>query len=138
MNGPNISASRNESLWTNDDPDWMEESGGELSHPFGWRYIRAPVRSPHQNGLAGRTVRSLKEAAQSIGINENRRAPTQAASTLAVIAKNHAPSAITGLPPAFDMTGRCDVASGASTCMWEHAPMSHDSPIHQMNALRKF
>ena len=47
---------------------------GELSHIFGRQYIRAPVRAPRQNGLAERTVRSLK-AAQSIAINENRTKP---------------------------------------------------------------
>ena len=110
---------------------------GELSHVFGWQYNCAPVRTPRQNGLAGRTARSLKAASQSIVANENHTAPSQALLTLAVIAKNHAPRAITGFPPSFAMTGRCDVASGAITCMWEHGPLTHDSLIPQMNALRK-
>ena len=109
----------------------------ELSHIFGWQYICAPVRTPHQNGLAERTVRSLKAAVQSIAQNENHTQPSQSLLTLAVIAKNHAPHAVTGLPPAFAMTGRCDIASGASTCMWEHDPLSHDSLIPQMNSLKK-
>ena len=49
--------------------------GGEwetLSHIFGWQYIRAPVKAAHQNGLAERSVRSLKAAIQSIVANENR------------------------------------------------------------------
>ena len=109
----------------------------ELSHIFGWQYIRAPVRTPHQNGLAERTVRSLKAAVQSIVQNENHSQPSQALLTLAVIAKNHAPHAVTGLPPAFAMTGRCDILSGSSTSIWEHDPMNHDSLIPQMNSLRK-
>ena len=92
---------------------------------------------PHQNGLAERTVRSLKAAVQSIVQNDKYSQPSQALLTLAVIAKNHAPHSVTGLPPSFAMTGRCDIASGASTCMWEHDPMSHDSLIPQLNSLRK-
>ena len=90
---------------------------GDLSRIFGWRYIRAPTRAPHQNGLAERPVRSLKATAQSIVRSGNRSHPSQALLALAVIAKNHAPHAATGIPPDFAMTGRCDVASGASTCM---------------------
>ena len=108
----------------------------ELSHISGWQYIRAPVRAPHRNGLSERTVRPLGAAVQSIAINGNRPEPSQAVLTLAVIAKNHSPRSITGLPPAFAMAGRCDVDSGAITCMWEHDPMSHDSLIPQLMTLR--
>ena len=109
----------------------------QLSRIFGWQYIRAPVRTPNRNGLAERTVRSLKAAVQSIDMNEKHTVPSQSLLTLAVIGKNHAPHATTGIPPSFAMTGRCDVASGASTCMWEHDPLSRDSLIPQVNALRK-
>ena len=88
-----------------------------LSRISGWQYIRAPVRAAHQNGLEGRTVRSLKSAARSIVRNDQYSQPPQALLTLAVIAKNHAPRAITGAHPAFAMTGRCDLAGGAITCM---------------------
>ena len=67
--------------------------------------------------------------------NENHSMPPQAVLTLAVIAKNRAPRAITGTPPAFVMAGRCDVSSGSSTCMWGHDPVSHDSLIPQLNSL---
>ena len=111
--------------------------GGDLSHIFGWRYIRAPSRAPHQNGLAERTVRSLKAAIQSIAANDSHSQPSQSLLTLAALSKNQATRSITGLPPAFAMTGRCDVASGESTCIWEHGPLSRDSLIPQMNSLRK-
>ena len=110
---------------------------GKLSHVFGWQFIKAPTRASYQNGLAERSVRSLKAAIQSIALNDGILNLTQEVITLAVIAKNHSPHAVTGLPPAFAMTGRCDVTSGATTCMWEHDPMSHDSLIPQTNALRK-
>ena len=97
--------------------------GGDLRPIFGWQYIRAPVRAPRQNGIAERTARSLTAAVQSIAINENRREPSQAVLAIAVIAKNHTPRAITGLPPAFAMAGRCDVSCGASTCMWGTTPL---------------
>ena len=109
----------------------------KMSHVFGWQFIKAPTRASYQNGLAERSVRSLKAAIQSIALNDGILNLTQEVITLAVIAKNHAPHAVTGLPPAFAMTGRCDVTSGATTCMWEHDPMSHDSLIPQTNALRK-
>ena len=111
---------------------------GELSHIFGWKYIRPPARAPHQNGPAKRTARSLKAAGQSIAINEDRRGPSQAALTLCVVAKNRSACAITGLPPAFSMADRCDVESGAITCMWEHGPMSRDSLIPQMNTSKDY
>ena len=57
--------------------------------------------------------------------------------TLSAIEENNAPRATTGMPPDFAMAGRCDVASGASTCMWERDRMSPDSLIPQMGALRK-
>ena len=71
---------------------------GELGHIFEWQYIRAPVRDPHQNGLAERTVRSLKAAVQSIVRNENHAQPSQSLLTLAAIAKNHAPAPSLGAP----------------------------------------
>ena len=82
-------------------------------------------------------MRSLKAAVQSIVRNDQYSQPSQALLALAVIAKNHAPHAVTGLPPAFAMAGRFDVASGASTCMWEHDPLSHDSLTPQMDSMRK-
>ena len=104
---------------------------------FGWQYIRAPVRAPHQNGLEERTARSLKADVQSIVQNDRYSHPSQALLTLAVISENRTPHSATGLPPAFAMAGRCDVLSGAITCMWEHGHLSHDSLIPQMNSLRK-
>ena len=56
-------------------PFLMALRGGGLSHISGWQYIRSHVRAPHQNGLAERAVRSLRAAAQSIAINENRKEP---------------------------------------------------------------
>ena len=118
-------------------PGFTGHEWEKLSHIFGRQYIKAPTKMSHQNGLAERSVRSLKAAIQSIAINEGNLELTQNTITLAVIAKNHAPHAVAGLPPAFAMTGRCDVASGAATCTWEHDPLSHDSLIPQMNAVRK-
>ena len=122
------------------DQGWPGLTGtewGKLSHVFGWQFIKAPTRASYQNGLAERSVRSLKAAIQSIAWNDGILNLNQEVITLAVIAKNHSPHAITGLPPAFAMTGRCDVASGATTCMWERDPMSRDSLIPQANSLRK-
>ena len=135
--GRSISGSQKRIILDQGGPGLDGKEREELSHIFGRQYIRAPVRTPHQNGLAGRTVRSLRAAVRSIVQNGNRTQPSQALLTLAVVAKNHAPRAVTGLPPDFAMTGRFDITSGASTCMWEHDPMSHDSLIPQMNALRK-
>ena len=118
-------------------PGFTGHEWENLSHVFGWQYIKAPTRASHQNGLAERSVRSLKAAIQSIALNDGHANLTQEVITLAVIAKNHAPHAVTGLPPAFAMTGRCDITSGASTCIWEHDPLSHDSLIPQVNSLRK-
>ena len=56
---------------------------------------------------------------------------------MAVIARNHAPRTVTGLPPAFAMAGKCDIVSGSITCMWGNDPLSHDSFIPHMNSLRK-
>ena len=82
---------------------------GTLSHIVGRQYIRAPVRESHQNGLADRTVRSLKAAVRSIVRNDQYSQPSQALLTLAAIAENHAPRAVAGLPPAFATTGRFGV-----------------------------
>ena len=118
-------------------PGFTGHEWEKLSHVFGWQYIKAPTKMSHQNGLAERSVRTLKAAIQSIAINEGHMELNQNTITLAVIAKNHAPHAVTGLPPAFAMTGRCDIASGAATCTWEHDPLSHDALIPQVNAVRK-
>ena len=108
---------------------------GKLRHVFGWQFIKAPTRASYQNGLAERSVRSLKAATQSIALNDGILNLTQEVITLPAIAKNRSPRAVTGLPPAFAMTGRCDVTIGATTCMWEHDPLSRDSLIPQTNAL---
>ena len=118
-------------------PGFTGQEWEHLSHVFGWQYIKAPTKMSHQNGLAERSVRSLKAATQSIALNEGHLELTQNTITLAVIAKNHAPHSVTGLPPAFAMTGRCDIGSGAAKCTWEHDPLSHDSLIPQTNAVRK-
>ena len=118
-------------------PGFAGHEWENLSHVFGWQYIKAPTRASHQNGLAERSVRSLKAAIQSIALSDGHLELTRGVITLAVIAKNHAPRTVTGLPPAFAMTGRCDIVSGSSTCMWQRDPLSHDSFIPQMNSLRK-
>ena len=75
-----------------------EEPWADLMRIFERKYIRAPVRSPRQNGLADRDVRSLKDPAQIILFNHNYLAPTLEVLALADIAKNNAPRAIAGDP----------------------------------------
>ena len=108
----------------------------DLGRVFGRPYIKAPTKASYQNGLAKRSVRSLKAAIQSIAINDGHLQLTQEVITRAAIAKNHSTHAIAGLPPAFAMAGRCDIASGSITCMWEHDPLSRDSLIPQMQSIR--
>ena len=79
----------------------------------------------------------MKAAIRCFATNDGFNDLTQRLLTLAVIAKNLAPHAVTGLPPAFAMAGRCDIVSGAATCTWENDPLSHDSLIRQMKDVRK-
>ena len=109
---------------------------GNLSHVCGRKYIRAPKRASYQDGLSGQSARPLKATNRSIAQNDGHRHLTQEVIALADIAKNQAPRVIAGPQPAFSADGRCDIATGSSTCMWGHDPMSHDSLIPQMNSSR--
>ena len=75
-----------------------------------WRQMnRAPQFPPRQNGLGGRTARSLEIAANRIISATRDKCPVQEIFTQAAIAKNHAPRDVTGAPPALAMAGRCDI-----------------------------
>ena len=111
-------------------------NGDALVMYWGWGYIKAPTRASRINDMEGRSVRTPKTALQSIAINDGRIHLTQELITLAAIAKNHTARAITGFPPEFAMTGRCDIAIGESTCVWEHGPLSRALLIPQMAPLR--
>ena len=62
---------------------------------------------PRQNGLAERSMGSVKVDAQSIMADESLR-PGQDVPTVATIARHHTPHTIAGIPPALAMTGRAD------------------------------
>ena len=107
----------------------------DLSHTFGWQMIHAPQNAPHQNGLAERSTRSLEIAVKHIISATNAKAPCQEILTQAVIAKNHVPHAVTGVPPALAMTGRCDILPGYSQTAFAHDPDQADSLTRVGNSL---
>ena len=61
---------------------------------------------------------------------------TQAIVTQAVIAKNHVPHSITGIPPALATTGRCDILAGYSVTGFNREPDISDSVVRQCNSLK--
>ena len=108
---------------------------GKLSDIYGRQMIHAPKYAPYQNGLAERSTRSLKIAVKNITAATRALAPTQEISTQAVIAKNHVPHAVTGIPPALAMTGRCDFLSGCGHTAFAQDPEKADSLSRINNSL---
>lgn len=98
-----------------------------MSHTFGWQMIHAPQFPPNQNGLADRSTRSLKIAAGNIISGTRAMCPSQEIPTQSVIAENHAPHAVTGIPPAMVMTGRCVILAGHGRAAFTHDPDQSDS-----------
>ena len=116
-------------------PTLQGEAWTDLSHIFGWQMIHAPKFSPNQNGLAERSTRSLEIAVKNLITATQALAPTQEILTQAVIAKNHVPHAVTGIPPAMAMTGRCDILDGHGQTAFTHDPNASDSLIRTTNNL---
>ena len=116
-------------------PTLQGEAWANLSHIFGWQMIRAPKFHPNQNGMAERSTRSLKIAVKNLIAATQALAPTQEILTQAVIAKNHVPHAVTGVPPAMAMTGRCDILAGHGMAAFTHDPNASDSLGRSTNNL---
>ena len=108
-------------------PTLSGASWAELSHAFGWEMIHAPQFPSHQNGSDERSTRSLKIAIKNIISATGALGPSQEIVTQAVIAKNHVPHAVTGLPPALVMTGRGDFLPGHGRAAFTHGPEQHDA-----------
>ena len=97
--------------------------------------IRAPQFSPRQNGLADRPTRPLEIAAEHIIASARVTCPIREIWAHAVIAKNHVPHAVTGAPPALDMTGRCDISPWYSHAEFTHNPEQSDSILRANNEI---
>ena len=123
-------------LLDNGCPGFKNHLWAESNHVFGWQLAQAPPKTQSQNGLAERAVRSLKVAAGNILSSESLPKIEQTVLTLAVIAKNHAPHTITGLPPAMEMLGRSDILSGFAQTAFNHNPDSTAPAVKQMNSVR--
>ena len=117
-------------------PGFRSKIWTDASDIYGWQLITAPPSTQSQNGLAERAVRSLKVAVRNILSTESRPKIDQMILTQAVIAKNHAPHAITGIPPALAMLGRSDILSGHAQVAFNHDPETNSPMIKQMNSLR--
>ena len=117
-------------------PGFRSGAWTQASDTFGWQLVAAPVRTQSQNGLAGRNARSIKTAVRNLLAAESYPKPEQRIVTLAVIAKNHAPHSLTGLPPALAMLGRCDLLAGIAQTAFNHNPDSSGPTMRQMNTLR--
>ena len=116
-------------------PTLQGEAWADLSDIYGWEMIHAPKFAPHQNGLAERSTRSLKIAVKNLITATQTTGPTQDILTQAVIAKNHAPHSVAGIPPAMAMTGRCDILAGHGYTALTHDPNASDSLIRATNNL---
>ena len=120
----------------NGGPGFKNQAWQEASHTFGWQLVNAPPNTQSQNGLAERAVRTLKVALKNILSTESRPKISQKYVTMAVIAKNHAPHTITGIPPALAMTGRSDILAGFAQTAFNHNPESTSPVVKQMNSAR--
>ena len=123
-------------LLDNGGPGFKNQSWTEASHVFGWKLVQAPPNTQPQNGLAERAARSLKVEVRNILSTESRPLIEQRILTMAVIAKNRAPRAITGIPPPLAMVGRCDILSGFAQTAFNHNPDSTDPVVRQFNTVR--
>lgn len=70
-------------------------------------------------------------------VAEGRSQPNQLILTWATIAKNHVPHATTVIPPAYGMTGRCDILSGYSATEWQPDPSSDSLMLDQTSPMVK-
>ena len=95
-----------------------------------------PPRSPNQNGLAERAVRSLKIGVRNIIAITTDACPCREIITQAVVDKNQAPHSTTGIPPALAMAGRCDVFGGFAHTAFDREPAPADSLWRDDNAIR--
>ena len=117
-------------------PGMTGPAWGRISHVYGWQLISAPPRTPHQNGLVERSMRSLNVPIQAIMTDETM-THGQDVLTMATIARNHTPRTIAGVPPALAMTGRSDMLVGCAAAIWDHDPESAGEVIaKQQNDMR--
>ena len=119
----------------NGSPRTFGTEWAEFSHAYAIQLVHAPKAAPYQNGLAERVVRSLKEALKAI-LSDKDEVPSQKNLTQAVMARNHVPHTVTGIPPALAMTGRCDLLAGHAATAWSHNPDTLGPIIQQPNAMR--
>ena len=116
-------------------PGFTGNAWNSLSNIFGWQDVRAPAGAAYQNGLCERSVRQIKIAVRTIMVAERSTKPTQLILTWATIAKNHVPHATTGIPPAYAMTGRCDILAGYGSTAWQPDRNSDSLMLGQTNPL---
>ena len=117
-------------------PGFTGAAWGSSWNIFGWQDVRAPAGSAYQNGLCGRAARIVK-AVMAIMAAEGRSRPNQLILNWATIAKNHVPHATSGIPPAYGMTGRCDILSGYSATAWQPDPPSDSLMLDQASPMVK-
>ena len=103
---------------------------GDFSHTYAIQLVHAPQGAPYQNGLCERVVRSLNTELKAI-LTEEWAQPSQRILAQAVMERNHVPHTATGLPPALEMTGRCDLLAGRAATAWTHGPESVDPAVAQ-------
>ena len=122
-------------IMDNGSPGMFGTEWNDFSHTYVIQLINAPKSAPHQNGLTERVVRSLKAGIRAI-LSDSDLRPSQTLLTQAVMARNHVPHSVTGIPPALAMTGRCDLLAGHAATAWSHNPDSTDPAVLQANAMR--
>ena len=118
-------------------PRFTGEAWASLGNIFGWQDVRAPAGAAYQNGLCERDARQVKIAVRTITVAEGCIHPNQLILTWATIAKNHVPHATTGIPPAYGMTGRCDMLAGYSATAWKPGPSSDSLMLDQTSPMVK-
>ena len=109
----------------------------ELSHIFGWQYARAPVRTPPSKWDSGKHSSIAQGRRSKYCAKREARSISPGALSAFRHRQESRPSCGNRTSPAFAMTGRCDIVSGAIACMWEHDPMSRDPLTQQMTSLCK-
>lgn len=118
-------------------PGFTGAAWASLGNIFGLQDVRAHAGTAYQNGLCERAVRQVKIASRAIMVEEGRSQPDQLILTWETIAKNHAPHATTGIPPAYGMAGRCDILSCYSATAWQPDPSSDSLMLDQTSPMVK-
>lgn len=117
-------------------PALYDRARKTLSHVYGIQLIATPRRAPRQNGMMGRSSRSLKTATMAI-VTGPTAETGQKVLTLDTIARNHVPRSTTGIPPALATTGRADLLSGRVAPIRNRDPADAESLlVKKQNAMR--